>query len=49
MVLIYKRLQTIIAIKTGNKVIELFCIADNLYKFFDTIMSKYTLKHVMKR
>ena len=30
MVLIYKELQTIIAIITESKVIELFCMADDL-------------------
>lgn len=34
---------------TESKVIELFCMADDFYKFFDSMMSKYTLKAVMKR
>ena len=34
---------------TENKVIELFCMADDFCKFFDTMMSKYTLKHTAKR
>lgn len=33
----------------GSKIIELFCIVDDLCKFFDTMMVKYTLKHVIKR
>ena len=34
---------------TESKVIELFCMADDFCKFFDEMMSKYTLKPVMKR
>ena len=34
---------------TEIKVIELFCMADDFCKFFDAMMSKYTLKPVMKR
>ena len=34
---------------TESKVIELFCMADDFCKFFDTMMSKYTLKPIMKR
>ena len=34
---------------TESKVIELFCMADEFCKFFDTIMTKYTLKPVTKR
>jgi hypothetical protein len=34
---------------TESKVIELFCMADKFCKFFDTIMTKYTLKPVTKR
>ena len=34
---------------TESKVIELFCMADDFCKFFDAMMSKYTLKPVMKR
>ena len=48
-VLNYKELQTIIAMITESKVIELFCMADDFCKFFDAMMSKYTLKPVMKR
>ena len=44
MVLKYKVLQTIIAMITEDKVTELFCIADDFCKFFDTMMSKYTIK-----
>ena len=48
-VLNYKELQTIIAMITESKVMELFCMADDFCKFFDAMMSKYTLKPVMKR
>ena len=41
-VLKYKELQTIIAMITEDKVTELFCIADDLCKFFDAMMEKYT-------
>lgn len=40
---------------TGSKVIELFCMADNLASLifnsanFDAIMAKYTLKPTVKR
>lgn len=49
MVLNYKVLQTIIAMITGSKVIELFCMADDLAslifnsEIFDAMMAKYTL------
>ena len=33
---------------TESKVMELFCMADDFCKFFDAMMSKYTLKPVMK-
>lgn len=55
MVLNYKVLQTIIAMITGSKVIELFCMADNLAslifnsEIFDAMMAKYTLKPTVKR
>lgn len=49
MVLNYKGLQIIIAMITECKVIELFCMADNFCKFFDAMMSKYTLKPAAKR
>ena len=48
-VLKHKYLQTIIATITEDKVIELFCMADDFCKFFDVLMVKYTLKHIMKR
>ena len=48
-VLKIKEIQTIIAIITESKVIKLFCMADNFYKFFDAMISKYTIKPVMKR
>lgn len=41
MVLIYKRLQTIIAMTTRNKVIKLFFMADDFFKFFDIMTTKY--------
>ena len=46
--LIYKDLRTIIAMITGSKVIELFCMADDFCKFFDAMMTKYTLKPAAK-
>lgn len=55
MVLNYKVLQTIIAMITGSKVIDLFCMADNLASLifnsanFDAMMAKYTLKLTVKR
>ena len=48
-VLKYKESQTIIAMITESKVIELFCMADDFCKFFDAMMSKYTLKPATKR
>lgn len=45
----YKELQTTIAIITENKVIELFCMADDFCKFFDAMTAKYTLKSTTKR
>ena len=45
----YKELQTIIAMITESKVIELFCMADEFCKFFDAMMTKYTLKPATKR
>ena len=44
-----KVLQTIIAMLTEDKVIELFFMADEFCKFFDRMMSKYTLKNTGKR
>ena len=49
MVLKYKVIQTIIAMITEDKVTELFCIADDFCKFFDAMMSKYTIKEAKKR
>ena len=34
---------------TESKVIELFCMADEFYKFFYAMMTKYTLKTTTKR
>lgn len=34
---------------TESKVIELFCMADDFCKFFDSMMAKYTLKSTTKR
>ena len=48
-VLNYKELRAIIAIITESKVIELFCMADDFCKFFDSMMAKYTLKSTTKR
>ncbi len=48
-VLNYKELQTKIAIITEDKVTELFCMADDFCKFFDSMMAKYTLQPVNKR
>lgn len=47
--LIYRRLQTIIAIIVDCKVIELFCMADDFCKFFDAMTAKYTFKPTAKR
>lgn len=55
MVLNNKVLQTIIAMITGSKVIDLFCMVDDLASLifisanFDAIMAKYTLKPTVKR
>ena len=32
-----------------SKVIELFCMADDFCKFFEVMMTKYTLKPATKR
>ena len=45
----YKQLQTKIAMITEDKVTEIFCMADNFCKFFDTMTAKYTLKPTGKR
>ena len=34
---------------TEDKVTVLFCIADDFCKFFDAMMSKYTIKGAKKR
>ena len=34
---------------TENKVIEIFCMADDFCKFFDAMMTKYTLPSTTKR
>ena len=47
--LTYKLLQTKIAMTTEDKVTEIFCMADNFCKFFDTMTAKYTLKPTGKR
>lgn len=44
-----KELQTKVAMITEDKVTEIFCMADDFCKFFDTMMAKYTLKPVKKR
>lgn len=48
-VLKYKEIRTNIAMITESKVIEIFCMADDFCKFFDTMMSKYTLPPTTKR
>ena len=47
--LINKQLQTKIAMITEDKVTEIFCMADDFCKFFDTMTAKYTLKPTGKR
>ena len=42
--LIYKQLQTKIAMITEDKITEIFCMADDFCKFFDAMTAKYTLK-----
>ena len=46
--LIYKQLQTKIAMITENKVIEIFCMADDFCKFFDAMTTKCALKPTEK-
>ena len=48
-VLIYKQLQTKIAMITEDKVTEIFCMVDDFCKFFDAMTAKYTLKPTGKR
>ena len=47
--LIYKQLQTKIAMITEDKVTEIFCMADDFCKFFDAMTLKHTLKPTGKR
>ena len=47
--LIYKQLQTKIAMITEDKVTEIFCMADDFCKFFDAMTIKYILKPTGKR
>lgn len=44
-----KELQTIVAMISKCKVIELFCMADEFCNFFDAMMTKYTLNPATKR
>lgn len=48
-VLNYIEIQTIIAMLTDDKVTELFCMADDFCKFFDSQMGKYSIRDVRKR
>ena len=34
---------------TDDKIIEIFCMADDFCKFFDAMMAKYTVKDYRKR
>ena len=47
--LIFKQLQTKIAMITEDKVTEIFCMADDFCKSFDAMTTKYTLKPTGKR
>ena len=47
--LIYKQLQIKTVIITYGGVTEIFCMADDLCKFFDVMTTKYTLKPTGKR
>lgn len=42
-----KKYKTIIAMITEDKVIELFCMADDFCKFFDRMVAKYTFMLMM--
>ena len=42
-----KKYKTIIAMITGDKVIELFCMTDDFCKFFDRMVAKYTFMLMM--
>ena len=33
---------------TGDKVTEIFCMADDFCKFFDAMMAKYTIKDTLQ-
>ena len=44
-----KKYKTIIAMITGDKVIELFCMADDFCKFFDRMVAKYTFMLMMNQ
>lgn len=48
-VLNYKVLQTRFAMFTDNKVTEIFFMADEFCKFFDSMMAKYTVPNPKKR
>ncbi len=48
-VLNYRCLQIVIAMISKSKVIELFCMTSGFCKFFDAMMTKYTLKSTTKR
>jgi len=48
-VLKQKELQTKITMVTEDKVTEIFYMADDFCKFFDTMIAKYTLKPLKKR
>ncbi len=48
-VLKIKRIQTKIAMITEDKITEIFCIADDFCKFYDSLLQKYTLKPTNKR
>ena len=45
----YKGVQTIIAMLTDDKVTELFCMADDFCKSFDSQMEKYSVGNTLKR
>ena len=47
--LIYKQLQTKVAMTAEDKVTEMFCVADDFCNFFDAMIAKYTLKPTGKR
>ena len=45
--LIYKQLQTKIAMITEDKVTEIFCMADDFCKFFDAMATKERLLRII--